>query len=235
LQTFASKRIPVRMGRPIISITFDDVPRTAMTNGVPILDRCGVKATFYVAMGLSRREDSFIGPEEIVELSRCGHDISCHTYSHYRLNTGTAQSMAADAQKNVHELCQLLDVTSIDHFSYPFGQVNFKAKRLLGNNYKTLRSSRPGINQVSTDMYLLRAISLYSDRFDKESIKQVIRKAEHSGGWLIFYTHGVSDNPDAYSCTPEQFEWLLDQCKSSKAEILPISEAYTSIIANHND
>jgi peptidoglycan/xylan/chitin deacetylase (PgdA/CDA1 family) len=177
--------------------------------------------------------ETFLGPEEILDLNRCGHDISCHTYSHYRLSSGTAESMALDAQRNVRELCQLLDVASIDHFSYPFGQVNFKAKRLLGKNYKTLRSSRPGINQVSTDMYLLRAISIYSATFDKESIKRMIEKAELSGGWLIFYTHGVTDNPDAYSCTPEQFEWLLTQCKASTAQVLPVSQAYKSIVSSH--
>jgi len=244
LQTFSNKRVSVRMERPIISVTFDDVPRTAMTNGVPILDKFDVKATFYVAMGLSRQNaedadrseqggESFMGPEDILELSRSGHDISCHTYSHYMLNTGTAQGMALDAQRNVRELCQLLNVASIDHFSYPFGQVNFKAKGLLGKNYKTMRSSRPGVNQVSTDMHLLRAMSIYSATFDKESIKRTIEQAELSGGWLIFYTHGVTDNPDAYSCMPEQFEWLLKQCKSSRAEILPVSEAYTTIASNY--
>lgn len=243
LQAFANKRIPVSMERPIISITFDDVPRSAMTNGVPMLERFNIKATFYVSMGLAtsssdemgKSEDGqgpFLKPEDILELNRCGHDISCHTYSHYMLKEGTAESMVLDAKKNVKEICQLLNIASIDHFSYPFGQINFKAKRLLGKNYKTMRSSQPGINKASTDLYLLKAISLYSDTFDKESINRTIEETERSRGWLIFYTHGVTERPDAYSCTPDQFEWLLKRCKSSKTDILPVSKAYASLLSS---
>lgn len=243
LESFANKRAYIRMDRPIISITFDDAPRTAMTNGVPILNRFDIKATFYVAMGLSAssaegdrkdeaEEKTFLTSTDILELRRCGHDIGCHTYSHYILDRGTADSMALDAQRNVRKLCALLDASSIDHFSYPFGQVNFIAKKVLAENYRTMRSSRPGINQGSTDMYLLRAISIYDSTFNKEKIRQVIQKAERSGGWLIFYTHGVTDNPDAHSCTPEQLECLIKQCKLSSAEILTVSEAYTNIVSN---
>jgi len=240
LQAFENKKVPVDRDRTIISITFDDVPHSAMTNGVPLLDRFNIKATFYVAIGLARQStkdldkgmsehDSFMTPDEIHELGLRGHDIGCHTYSHYMLSDGTAQEMALDAKRNVQTLCELLDVASIEHFSYPFGQVNFKAKRLLGKSYKSMRSSRPGINQLSVDMYLLRAISVYNDTFDKGYLQHAIDKVENSGGWLIFYTHGVTDNPGAYSCTPEQFSWLLERCASSMAEVLPVSEAYTAI------
>jgi peptidoglycan/xylan/chitin deacetylase (PgdA/CDA1 family) len=231
------------MDRPIISITFDDVPRTAMTNGIPILNRFYTKATFYVAMGLSAsstedahkekgEEETFLTSTDIINLSRCGHDIGCHTYSHYMLDRGLADSLALDAQRNVRELCGLLNASSIDHFSYPFGQVNFTAKKLLAKRYRTMRSSRPGINQRSTDMYLLRANSVYDSTFNKEKLRQVIEEAERSRGWLIFYTHGVMHNPDAYSCTPEQLEWLIKQCKLSSARILTVSEAYMHIVSN---
>ena len=189
LQSLYNKRVPIRMERPIISITFDDVPRTVITNGVPILDSFNVKATFYTAMGLSdqctnesiesnKSREVYLSYGDILELNRCGHDISCHTYSHYMLDKGTAQGLARDAQRNVRELCELLNCASIDHFSYPFGQVGFNVKRLLANNYKTMRSSRPGINQLTTDLYLLRAISIYNPTFDKKAIKLIIKKVE---------------------------------------------------------
>lgn len=236
LQAFENKTVSIDTDRPIISITFDDVPCSAMTHGVPILDKYDIKATFYVAMGLARQyvrsmdvQESFIRPEDIHKLSLCGHDIACHTYSHYELGKGTAQGMALDAKKNVQQLCELLGVRSIEHFSYPFGQVTFNVKRLLGESYKSMRSSRTGINKVSVDMYLLRAISVYSHTFDKKRLMQAIDKVVVSGGWLIFYTHGVTENPDAYSCTPEQFDWLIEQCALSRAEVLTVSEAYAAI------
>lgn len=242
LQSVAGNPIPVELERPIISITFDDVPRSAMTNGVPLLDNFDVKATFYVASGLSKTgsidrvennydQGCFLTPEDILSLHDSGHHIACHTYSHYMLSKGTAKELSQDARKNVRELCKTLNTSSIDHFSYPFGQVNFEAKKLLSKYYKTMRSSRPGINNKTTDLNLLRANGFYDSTFDEVSVRRLIEKAERSGGWLIFYTHRVTHDPDAYSCTPAQFEWLIMQCKSSKAQILPVCAAYRTILS----
>ena len=79
-------------------------------------------------------------------------------------------------------------------------------------------------------MYLLRATSIYSSTFDKNKIKATIEEAEQFGGWLIFYTHGVDNNPDSYSCTPEQLEWVIRQCSESSAILLKISEINSRIM-----
>ncbi len=223
------------MQRPIISFTFDDVPRTAIINGQPILERHGIRATFYVAVGLSETNsiksdsDDYFTPDDVLQLHSKGHDIACHTYSHYALDDGNANDLALDSAKNIESLGSIIGPDSIEHFSYPFGQVNFKAKKLLSKKYKTMRSSRPGINLGLTDLYLLRATSIYNPSFNKGSIKAVIEKAQRHGGWLIFYTHGVADEPDNYSCTPDQLEWVIQQCKKSDAEILSIADAYIKI------
>ena len=236
LQSFANNRINIQLEKPIISFTFDDVPRTALVNGIPILDQYNIKATYYVAMGLSCFQSSnneleaYLDPDDILELHRNGHDIACHTYSHYMLKTGTAKDLAHDADKNVRKLKALLGTTSIEHFSYPFGQVNFKEKKLLANSYKTMRSSRPGINTSKTDMHLLRATSIYNPTFEKNKLIKIIEDAERQRGWLIFYTHGVNNKPDAYSCKTEQLQWVIQQCLASSFRILPISEAYSCII-----
>ena len=241
LQSYANNRVDINMEKPIISFTFDDVPRTALTNGIPILTDYDVKATFYVAMGLThshsgnkgginREVEIYLNPDDIIELHHSDHDIACHTYSHYMLKTGTAEQLVQDACRNVRELTTLLGTTSIEHFSYPFGQVNLKEKKLLANKYKTMRSSRPGVNISLTDMYLLRATSIYSATFDKNKIKILIEKAERHCGWLIFYTHGVEDNPDMYSCTPDQLKWVIQQCSISTAQLLPVSKAFSSIM-----
>ena len=240
LQSFTHKSMKKNMKQPIISITFDDVPRSAFVNAVPILDKHNIKATFYVAMGLSEKNSdnkekahnesiTYLHPEDILDLDRNGHNIACHTYSHYMLSSGTSQGLAKDAHKNADSLRQLLGTNKIEHFSYPFGQVNFSVKKMLAKNYETMRSSRPGINQNKADLNLLRATSIYNPEFDKNAIKQIIDKTITHQGWLIFYTHGVEENPDNYSCTPEQFEWVIQECTKSAAKILSISDAYSYI------
>jgi peptidoglycan/xylan/chitin deacetylase (PgdA/CDA1 family) len=158
-----------------------------------------------------------------------GHDIGCHTFSHYRLDQGSAEEMERDAVRNIRALEQILDGKRIEHFSYPFGQISFQAKRLLSGHYKTMRSSRPGINLARSDLYLLRAASIYAPSFDIEAIDSLIKRTVRRGGWLIFYTHGVDENPDSYSCTPEQLNRVIDRSKVSGARILPVSDAFETI------
>ncbi|MES2675340.1 MAG: polysaccharide deacetylase family protein [Pseudomonadota bacterium] len=237
-QSFANHRVPIKLNRAIISFTFDDVPRSAFTNAVPLLDKYGIKATFYVSAGLSNPDniakenalDEYLRPDDLVNLNQNNHHLACHTYSHYRLTDGNASKLYQDTQRNIDSLQVILGDVPIEHFSYPFGQVSFEEKRLLAQQYKTMRSSRPGLNAGATDLYLLRATSLYSSSFDKQAIENIIKKAVDLGGWLILYTHGVETNPDAYGCSPEQFEWVLKQCVASGADIQPIDKAYQQII-----
>lgn len=41
--------------RAAISLTFDDARHTQITNGIPLLDEYGVKATFYVSLNSTLR------------------------------------------------------------------------------------------------------------------------------------------------------------------------------------
>lgn len=236
-QSFSNRIIKINLNKAIISFSFDDVPRSAIINGIPLLDKYGIKATFYVSMGLSENiantnRAGYLNASDVRALHNAGHHIACHTYSHFFLEKDNAHEFVLDADKNINRLHSILGPAPIEHFSYPFGKVNFIAKKLLAKTYKTMRSTRPGINKSLTDMFLLRATRLYNEKFDKNLLIDIIRKTERSGGWLIFYTHGVEKNPDEYSCTSEQFKWILQACIASSAEILPIDQAYNKITAN---
>ncbi len=173
--------------------------------------------------------DGYLSADDIQSLHSQGHHIACHTFSHYRLSSGTVEELVADAQKNVALLEELLDAGPIRHFSYPFGDVNFQLKRQLSLAYDTLRSSRPGINQSIADLNLLRATSIYNPSFSHDSLLKTIDKAAQLGGWLIFYTHGVDAIPNDYGCTPAQLEWVIEQCTQRNMPILPISSAYAAV------
>lgn len=237
-QSFESNTHNIRLNQAIITISFDDVPRSAMENGLAILDKHSVKATFYIATGLaisenqneSETNDLYLDRQDIERLDQQGHDIGCHTYSHYRLNLGSADEMMVDVEKNQQTLSRWLDGKPIEHFSYPFGVVSLKAKKLLSKHYKTMRSSRPGINTYRTDFNLLRATSIYNPSFNESSMLEIITATVEQGGWLILYTHGVENNPEPYDCTPQQLDWVLAQAVASGAQILPVTKAYEAII-----
>ena len=47
----AKRNLNIKLDRPIISLTFDDCPKSVMENAIPLIERQGWKASLYMAMG----------------------------------------------------------------------------------------------------------------------------------------------------------------------------------------
>lgn len=160
------------------------------------------------------------------ELQQAGHHIGCHTYTHYRLSSGSSSGLYWDALKNRLELSKVLGGTPIEHFAYPFGEVSFRAKRLLEKRYKTMRTVRPGINADRVDLNHLRAVRIVAGDVNRNWIQRLIELNVRRTGWLIFYTHGVELEPGPWDCSPDQLSWVIESCQRVGGEICTVAEAY---------
>ena len=70
---------------PIVSFTFDDFPRSALSVGGEILSRYGVRGTYYASIGLMNRCNALgqqFTPEDLARVLQDGHELASHTYSH---------------------------------------------------------------------------------------------------------------------------------------------------------
>jgi peptidoglycan/xylan/chitin deacetylase (PgdA/CDA1 family) len=88
---------------PMVSFTFDDVPKSAATVGATILEEYGGRATLYVAGSLVGQWSGLragIDADEIIGLHRNGHEIACHTFSHRRATELDAAAMEAEIEQN---------------------------------------------------------------------------------------------------------------------------------------
>lgn len=207
----ASRPITVRLDAPAFSMTFDDVPRSAVRHGVPILLDHQADATFYVASGL-RPEDGYLDSSDLETLTTNGFDVACHTFSHYSLDRGSSDGLVRDAERNRAAFEHELLLGRPRDFCYPFGEVSMSAKRLIGQAYATARSTYPGLNCVGSDLLLLRANTLFSESVSWEAVGRLLASAVEQNGWVIFYTHGVDPEPDQRSCIPEDLDRLLSEC-----------------------
>jgi peptidoglycan/xylan/chitin deacetylase (PgdA/CDA1 family) len=219
-------RRPVRMvlDRPIVSISFDDVPLSAFRNGVPLLESYGARGTFYVCLGIKDGNPpiGFLGVEEIAELHRRGHEIGCHTFSHYQLSHGNDAGLQSSARLNRERIRQLLGEAWPRSFSFPFGELSFAAKKGLAPYYQSLRGNRPGVNAGIADLNCLRAISLERDNSSAPQLARWLDLAEQKTGWLIVYSHGVLSRPDYFDIRPEALSWLLSECVRRGFQIMPV-------------
>jgi len=230
LQSRHSDSVTFNPERPIISISFDDVPLSAYENGIPLLNQYGMKATFYICLGLQGLlAKTHLSETELEDLTVQGHEVGCHTYTHYKLSKGNAKELSEDAEKNRAALSRATNNVNLSSFSYPFGELNFDAKRLLSKHYSSLRSTRHGVNRGRVDLRCLRAVPLYENNVNEGFFQHWINSAELNPGWLIFYTHGVSSNPGPYDIGVKSFERLLSYIRYRNINVIPVAEAVQAI------
>ena len=95
----------VAMGnqRAIVSFTFDDFPRSAVSNGAGLLEDHGARGTFYLTGSYCGRVINDIpqyGGEDLATLAGAGHETGCHTFTHARVSTLSAAALTREIDLN---------------------------------------------------------------------------------------------------------------------------------------
>src|ERR1700730_3745111 len=111
-----------------LSLTFDDARESQLDQGLPILNRYGVRATFYVLPWRVRKR-----LREWHDVAAAGHEIGNHTSTHpvpanhdFSRTSGTMEDfsvrrIAADIRRANKEIAALLGIRAAT-FAYPYGE-----------------------------------------------------------------------------------------------------------------
>src|SRR5882672_1655780 len=153
----------MRNTTPMVSFTFDDLPKSAVDNGASLLEAHGARGTFYVSgdlVGVGTPYWAAGDAADVLSLHRRGHEIGCHTFSHQRACDLDATSLADEIARNRGYFRALDSAIEIETFAYPFGYGSFIRKRQLKDEFQTCRSIMPGVNSGSVDLQFLRAMPL---------------------------------------------------------------------------
>lgn len=210
---------------PVVSFTFDDFPRSALKIGGTILKAYGGCGTYYAAMGLmgsAGKLGEYFCPEDLKRLLADGHELGSHTFNHLSCLATPFPVFQADAQKGREAVINFTGRPESHQFAYPFGHMTLKAKGRIGSQMSSCRSTIKGVNVSPVDLHMLRANCLYSHTTDFASIDQLFRINDRRRGWLIFYTHDISENPTSFGCKPGQFENVVRSAIHSRARILTV-------------
>jgi peptidoglycan/xylan/chitin deacetylase (PgdA/CDA1 family) len=219
--------IILAMPVPVISFTFDDVPRSAISVGADILGQHGLKGTYYVCMGLAQtihEAARHFGPDDLCWLAANGHEIGCHTFGHLSLRDHNVESIAADLDRNQLALQEVLPGFVPRQFAYPYGHIGIATWQLVKKRFETCRGTLSGIHTVVERFDRLFANSLYETVPLAKNLR-LIDSLMRRGGWLIFYTHDISTSPSSFGCTPQYFETVVAKAAASGAKVLKIGEA----------
>lgn len=215
----------------VVSFTFDDFPRSAWIQGGAVLEEYDLRGTYYAAMGLAGTANT-LGPMfEIDDLRAAhaqGHEIACHTFSHRDCRRAAPAEIVAEIDQNAAALADTLDGALLGNFAYPFGGVSLAAKSALHRRFASCRGTGRGVNQGTADLADLFSNPIYSRDFDRERLCQLIDDAQAAGGWVIFYTHDVCDEPSDFGCTPAQLKSIVAHA-TENATVLPVRDVLASL------
>ena len=221
------KRARCRLARPVASITFDDFPKSAWTVAGPILARHGARATYYAAgRFLGAREDGidYYDKGDLADLTAAGHEVGAHSFAHAMAPRVSSAGLDEDAARNA-ALLEPIVGQRLASYAYPYGEVSPRTKAVMGARFATARGIRPGVNAGTIDLAQLRAVPLEHRRWVPHEIDAAIAKAVETPGWLVLFTHDVSDAPTPFGCTPAMLDYALERLRAAGVETIPVRQA----------
>lgn len=214
----------LKLDRPTVSFTFDDVPASATLEGARILQAHGARGTFYICAGLFDQDGHmgrYAGEAEIETLAEGGHEIACHTYSHLDCGSETDAAIVADTDRNVSALDAM--GLAMRHFAYPYGEVSPHAKRALNGRYGSLRAVHAGLVETGTDLNQLPAVGVEGDH--GEALARLwIERAVARKAWVILFSHDMSETPSRWGCTPGTLERLVVYARERGCDIRTVGD-----------
>ena len=213
---------------PMVSFTFDDVPKSAATAGASILEEYDGRGTFYISGAMVGQRDEHwdgISAAEIVDLHRRGHEVACHTFSHSRAIDLDSHAMSVEMERNRRYFSALDPSIRLENFAYPYGQGSLLRKRQLARSFRSSRGILPGVNSGTVDLHYLRAFPLIECEISRDGVEQAFHEAVEKNGWLIFYSHDVEATPSPYGCSPVLLRHALGAAARRDIPIVSIAEA----------
>lgn len=188
----------------VVYLTFDDGPIPEATPWVlDVLDRYGVKATFFVVGDNVRRY-----PEVFAEVLRRGHSVGNHTFHHisghihgnYHFNTDVRECQdIIDAERR-----RILGSEPEAHplFRPPHGWMKPKQYRYVARHYRVIMW-----DLVTRD---------YSNRLTADDVVHNIKKYARPGSIITFHD-SLKSIDKLRTALPASIEWLLAEGYALKA------------------
>jgi peptidoglycan/xylan/chitin deacetylase (PgdA/CDA1 family) len=187
-----------------ISLTFDDARLSQIDTGIPLLDKYGIKATFYISPGsMLQRKEGW------KKAALNGHDIGNHSVYHpcsgnfawsrnKALEEYTPEKMKSELDSANRIITETLGTTPVS-FAYPCGQT-FTGRSISARSYVPLiasmfESGRGWLNEAPNDPSFCDIAQLNASELDGKSFDQVLKMieaAKTAGGWLILAGHEMN-------------------------------------------
>lgn len=229
---FGRRPFLLRLQRSIVTFTFDDFPRTALTVGGPLLAQHGAHGTYYVAAGLAGRTietGELFAPGQLDQLLAAGHELGCHTCEHLPAWETPAAAYLASVERNARALAALSRPVQPATHSYPISYPRPGSKRRLARRFRACRFGGQEANRGVVDLNALNSFFIEQSVHDFAAIERQVAGLAIDPGWLIFSTHDVGPNPTRFGCSPEFLARILERVRAAGVAIVTMNEALDEV------
>jgi len=198
-QSHGMIRVIRKMRDDRVYLTFDDGPDLFTASIMELLNRCGIKGTFFL-IGQKAAQN----PEIVKELLKHGHSIGNHSFSHPRLILKSRQFIVNEIDQTDAILTELLGFRPCI-FRPPYGLFGWNLLRIL-----QLKGYRMALwNGLTKD---------YAAKVDEHFIGDRIRKQARPGAILLMHD-GHSNSEKTLLALEETLPALLK--KGLKFGLIP--------------
>ena len=229
IERFARREFRLTHDTAYVSFTFDDFPRTALTEGARILTDHGVRGTYFVSFGMLDTQSvsgAIASVDDLEALVNEGHELGCHTFDHLDGSEVTAGEFERSIEANRAALATSNIGAQFDVFAYPLNGPTVKTKRVAGTHFVGCRGGGQTFNREIIDLTLLKAYFLDErNRDNLQAVAELIEENSEAKGWLIFATHDVATNPSPFGCKPAYLQTVLQLSLQSGARVRPMAQA----------
>lgn len=214
--------------RGAVSLTFDDGRPSQVDQGVPLFDRFGVRATFYVMpLAVQKRQEAWR------RAVATGHEAAGHTMTHpctgnfgfsgsrpVTLEGMSLDQIEAELIESNAQIEALVGVRPVS-FAYPCGQ-KFVGRGeklqsyvpLIARHYLTGRGWRDEYFNAPDRCDLAQLAGIEFDGTDFEQVLPQIEAAARTGNWLVFAGHDIGAETRSQMTKLSTLEAICAYCKN---------------------
>lgn len=208
----------------MVSISFDDIWKTAYTRGAGELEKRGFKGSFYITrLYTETPAESYASLDDVKDLIKRGHEIGSHSHRHTALSSMAAADLIEDIRKSTTLLNEIGAPNS--GIAYPFGDFDGEVETEVQRYHAYARTSLVGLNDTTASRYRLRIVPVTTDTSTADLI-QWVQAAQESKTWLILLFHDLGEpaprNP--YTTSFEQYLQVLDDIKAKGIKVVKVDE-----------
>jgi len=225
--------VPQGFSSPLVSITFDDSIASQYKKGLPILQKDGLKGTFYVIsgdVGICNPDISsicYMTKTQVQGLYAAGQEVGSHTVDHPDLTTLTTTQVDQELATSQATLTQWIKAPVTD-FAAPYGDVNLSVLTESQKYYASQRGVEAGYNDKSNYNQQDLLVQDVDSDTTVAQVKSYIDYAKATNTWLILVFHDInvdSTVDPGYDTTPANFATEMAYLKASKVTVATMAQA----------